>query len=505
LISMIELLTNDEMAQADRLAIAGGVSGISLMNRAGAAVARCVMLRHPPGSRIAVVVGSGNNGGDGYVAARVLATNGYDARVLRVDGGSLRGDAATAAGHWSGPTEAASPAQLVGAHAIIDAVFGAGLDRPVQGAARSIIEAMNAAGCPVFAVDLPSGINGTTGAVMGVAVRAIETVTFFRKKPGHLLLPGRLHCGRVSVADIGIPDEVLAHIRPSTVSNVPQVWLDHFPRPGLDGHKYTRGHAVVLSGGIASTGAARLAARGALRAGAGLVTIASPRDALAVNAAANLAVMVRAVDEISEFSELLADPRRNAVVLGPGGGVGAKMRDRVLVAMATGAALVLDADALTSFAGELARLAAAIRGRRASVVLTPHEGEFIRLFNGMPDILEAPSKLMRARAAAAATGAVVLLKGGDTVVAGPDGRAVIADNASAWLATAGAGDVLAGFCAGLLAQGMPALEAASAAVWLHGEAGSEAGPGLIADDLPEALRPVYRRLLGERSDGGLTP
>jgi hydroxyethylthiazole kinase-like uncharacterized protein yjeF len=495
--SMIELLTNAEMSEADRLTIAGGVPGIALMDRAGEAVACCVMLRHPPGSRIAVVAGSGNNGGDGFVVAGLLAASGYDVRVLRVSPGDLRGDAATAEQQWAGPTEQASAAQLAGADAIVDAVFGAGLDRPVEGAARTIIEAMNAAACPVYAVDLPSGINGTTGAVMGVAVRATETVTFFRQKPGHLLLPGRLHCGRISVADIGIPEEVLAQIRPTTVRNMPIGWLGHFPRPRLDGHKYTRGHAVVLSGGVASTGAARLAARGALRAGAGLVTIASPRDALVVNAAANLAVMVRPVDETSEFSDLLADRRCNVVVLGPGGGVGAKMRERVLAAMTSAPSLVLDADALTSFAGDLPVLAAAIKGRHAPVVMTPHEGEFSRLFNGLDRISEAPSKLMRARAAAEATGAVVVLKGGDTVVAAPDGRAAIADNATAWLATAGSGDVLAGFCAGLLAQTMPAFEAASAAVWLHGEAGQEAGPGLIADDLPEALRPVYRRLLGD--------
>ena len=409
----------------------------------------------------------------------------------------MRGDAATAAQRWTGATEPATAARLAGADVIIDALFGAGLDRPVEGTARAIIDAMNAAACPVHAVDLPSGINGTTGAVMGAAVRAAETVTFFRQKPGHLLLPGRLHCGRIHVADIGIPARVLDQIRPATFRNAPELWIEHFPRPRLDGHKYTRGHAVVLSGGIDSTGAARLAARGALRAGAGLVTIASPREALAVNAAASLAVMVRSVDDASAFSEFLADRRRNVVVLGPGGGVGPRMREFVLAALAAGPALVLDADALTSFAGDLPALTAAIKGRKAPVLLTPHEGEFSRLFSELGEAAPAPSKLARARAAAAATGAVVLLKGGDTVVAAPDGRAAIADNASAWLATAGSGDVLAGFCAGLLAQQMPVFEAACAAVWLHGEAGNEAGPGLISEDLPEALPAVYRRLLGD--------
>jgi ADP-dependent NAD(P)H-hydrate dehydratase / NAD(P)H-hydrate epimerase len=493
---MLELLTNPEMGEADRLTIAGGVPGIELMERAGAAIATCVTLKHPPGSRIAVVAGSGNNGGDGFVAARLLADRGYVVRVLRVGSINLRGDAALAAQRWSGATEPATPERLADADAIIDALFGAGLDRPVEGAARAMIEAMNAAACPVYAVDLPSGINGTTGAVMGAAVMAAETVTFFRRKPGHLLLPGRLHCGRISVADIGIPASVLDKVRPTTFHNSPALWLKHVPVPRLDGHKYIRGHAVVLSGGIDSTGAARLAARGALRAGAGLVTIASPHEALAVNAAASLAVMVRPIDDAAALADFLADVRRNVVVLGPGGGVGPRMHELVRTALTAPPAVVLDADALTSFAGDLHPLMVAIRARQAPVLLTPHEGEFSRLFNGLETVAQATSKLERARAAAAATGAVVLLKGGDTVVAAPDGRAAIAENASAWLATAGSGDVLAGFCAGLLAQHVPVFEAACAAVWLHGEAANQIGPGLISEDLPEALPVVYRQLFG---------
>ena len=360
---------------------------------------------------------------------------------------------------------------------------------------------MNASGRPIYAVDLPSGINGTTGAVMGAAVRARETVTFFRCKPGHVLLPGRLHCGNIRLFDIGIPQTVLSQIGPRAFKNSPKLWIEQFREPQLDGHKYGRGHAVVVSGGIASTGAARLAARGALRVGAGLVTIASPRDALLVNAAASTAVMVRAVDGTRELSEFFADARRNAVVLGPGGGVGAQMREMVLAALSATPAVVLDADALTSFSGDFAALTNGIRQRSAATILTPHEGEFSRLVGEVQGIAHARSKLDKARGAASESGAIVLLKGADTVVAAPDGRASIADNASAWLATAGSGDVLAGFVAGLLAQGMPAFEAASAAVWLHAEAGNEAGPGLIAEDLPEALPAVYRRLFGHSWTG----
>jgi hydroxyethylthiazole kinase-like uncharacterized protein yjeF len=496
---MIELLTNAEMGEADRLTIAGGVAGMTLMENAGRAVADRVAARHPPGSRVAVVAGPGNNGGDGFVAARILRERGHRVSVLLVGNAArLKGDAALAAQRWLGPTTAAQPTALSSADVIIDALFGAGIDRPVEGLPRAMIEAMSAAassGVCVVAVDLPSGTNGSSGAVMGAAVNASETVTFFRRKIGHLLLPGRLHCGPVHVADIGIPASVLEPTAPRTFVNAPDLWIARFPVPRIEGHKYGRGHAVVVSGGLSSTGAARLAARGALRAGSGLVTIASPRDALLVNAAASLAVMVRPVDGAAELSEFLRDARRNAVVLGPGGGVGRNMRELVLAALAGERAVVLDADALTSFADDPQALIDTIGKRAGATVLTPHEGEFSRLFKAMTE--KATSKLEKARQAAATTGAVVLLKGPDTVVAAPDGRAAIADNGPPWLASAGSGDVLAGIAAGLLAQGMNGFDAAAAAVWLHGEAGHEAGPGLIAEDLPETLPKVYRRLLGE--------
>lgn len=494
---MTELLTNAEMARADQLAIAGGVAGIELMERAGAAVADAVASHHPRGAGVVVVAGPGNNGGDGFVAARLLAERGYRVRILLVGQLSrLRGDAVLAAKKWDGPVAAADPAGLDGADVVIDALFGAGLDRPVEGQARAIIEAMNAQRAPIVAVDLPSGINGTSGAVLGAAVKAARTVTFFRKKPGHLLLPGRLYCGTTSVADIGIPASVLGRVAAKTFENVPALWRRDFPVPGLTGHKYNRGHAVVLSGPSWFTGAARLAARGALRAGAGLVTIASPREALPVNAAASLAVMVRPVDGAEELEAFLADRRLNAVALGPGLGVSGSTCALVLAALAGERAVVLDADAITSFASDPSRLAQGLLARAGrGTIMTPHEGEFSRYFWTLDNRTKAGSKLERARLAAELTGSVVLIKGADTVVAAPGGRASIAANAPAFLATAGAGDVLTGMAVGLMAQGMPAFEAASAAVWLHGEAALAAGPGLISEDLPEALPRVYRALL----------
>ncbi|MGH6790046.1 MAG: NAD(P)H-hydrate dehydratase [Pseudolabrys sp.] len=497
----MELLTSAEMAEADRLAIAGGIPGIELMENAGRAVADAIA--GLPGQRVVIVAGPGNNGGDGFVAARHLAERGYAVRVSMVgDVQHLKGDAAEAAGHWSGPVEAASPVSLTDTDIVIDALFGAGLSREVEGLPRAMIRAMNSCGAPVLAVDLPSGVNGTTGAVMGIAVKAAQTVTFFRRKTGHLLLPGRLHCGAVQVADISIPDGVLGRIGSRTFVNTPELWGRSFPLPRAEGHKYTRGHVVAVSGGMVTTGAARLAARGALRAGAGLVTIASPRDALAVNvtAGANSALMVRPVTGAAELKKFLADTRRNAVVLGPGGGVGAAMRKQVMAALASEAAVVLDADAITSFAGNPAALFAAIGKRKErSVVLTPHSGEFSRLFKVIHQNTQVIDKLQKTRLSTQKSKAIVLLKGADTVVAAPDGRATIAENAPPYLATAGAGDVLGGMIAGLIAQGMPAFEAASAAVWLHGEAAAEFGPGLVADDLPETLPKIYQRLFAALS------
>jgi hydroxyethylthiazole kinase-like uncharacterized protein yjeF len=412
---------------------------------------------------------------------------------------SLQGDAALAARGWKFPVLPFNPQAIGHPALIIDALFGAGLNRPVEGEPYAMIEAINAHGAPVLSVDLPSGVNGTTAAVMGIGINATETVTFFRRKPAHLLMPGRIHAGRqVRVADIGIDESVLAEIRPQTFENVPQGWCASFPVPRIDGHKYARGHAVIVSGDIAATGAARLAARGCLRAGAGLVTLASPRDALAVNAAALTAVMVQAVDTAVEFAELLTDKRLNSFVIGPGAGIGDRVRDFVVTALSAQRSLVLDADALTSFAAAPDRLFEAIMGSEdKQVVLTPHEGEFPRLFSDISNKHPHRSKLERVRAAAERSGAVVLLKGADTVVASPDGRATIASNAPPWLATAGAGDVLAGMIAAMLAQGVPAFEAASIGAWMHGEAAREAGPGLIAEDLPEVLPAVFRRLYDE--------
>ncbi|HEX6443050.1 MAG TPA: NAD(P)H-hydrate dehydratase [Stellaceae bacterium] len=476
------LLSPAEMGEADRLTIASGTPGIELMENAGRAVADAVSRRWP-NQPVAVLCGPGNNGGDGFVAARILAERGWPVRLALLGAReALKGDAALAAARWLGTVEPLGPAALEGVRLVIDALFGAGLARPIEGIAAEIIAALEQRLLPVAAVDVPSGIDGGSGELRGVAPRAALTVTFFRRKPGHLLLPGRLYCGNTLVAPIGIPDSVLDTLAPQTVANDPAWWAGQFPWPGPESHKYTRGHALV-TGGAVMTGAGRLAARAAARIGAGLVTVAAPVPALPIYAAALTHVIVQPVAGLDDFNRLLADPRRNAALIGPGAGVGAETLDRALAILAAGKRAVLDADALTSFADNAEVLFGAIR---SPSVLTPHEGEFARLFGASGSKL-ANNKVERARRAAEQSGAVMLLKGNDTVVAGPDGRAAISEGAPPELATAGSGDVLAGIVLGLLAQGMPAFEAASAAVWLHAEAARQFGPGLVAEDLIEAL------------------
>ena len=472
------------MGEADRLAVAGGVPAATLMQHAGQAVAREVIRRWSP-RPVAVLCGPGDNGGDGFVAARVLAEAGWPVRLaLLGPRDRLAGEARRHAELWTGTVEPMAPAALDGAALVVDAVFGAGLNRPVDGAAQAALAA--ARGLPVVAVDVPSGVAGDSGADLGAIPTAL-TVTFFRKKPGHLLLPGRLLCGKVAVADIGIPASVLDHLAPDTFENDPALWLADLPRPHDGGNKYDRGHALVW-GGWPMTGAARMAARAAARAGAGLTTVAVPEVAVPVYAAALTSIMVRSVAAPADLDRLLADPRISALLIGPGAGVDADTRARVLTMLGTGRATVLDADALTVFQEDPAALDRAIAG---PCVLTPHDGEFRRLFDTAGD------KLARARAAARRCNAVIVLKGTDTVVAAPDGRAVINANAPATLGTAGSGDVLAGFVLGLLAQRMDPFLAAAAAVWLHGAAAASFGPGLIAEDLPDLLPGVLRGLFGD--------
>ena len=479
---------------ADAAAIAGGAAGVDLMEAAGRAVAETVLERHLP-RPVVVLCGPGNNGGDGLVAARHLHAAGWPVRVASLgDRAALRGDAAWAAQSWKGPVEPLRAGLVDGHPLMIDALFGAGLGRPIEGAAAELIDKMNREALQVVAVDVPSGLHGDSGEVMGRAPVAECTVTFFRAKPGHYSVEGLRRCGVLKIADIGVPCSVLEAINPQLWRNAPALWREHLLFNDPATHKYARGHLTILGGAVA-TGAARLAATAARRAGAGLVSIAAQRAVMAIYQAAEPGNLITEVGEGGDFACLLADERRNAILVGPGSGVNERTRDSVAAALATGRAVVLDADAITVFSADPSSLFEAIRG---PVLLTPHEGEFRRLF---PDLSALPGKVERAREAACCSGATVLLKGPDTVIAAPDGRAVINTHAPATLATAGSGDVLAGIAGGLMAQGLAPLAAGSAAAWLHGDCAFRfERPGMIAEDLidriPEALAAV---MPGDRS------
>jgi hydroxyethylthiazole kinase-like uncharacterized protein yjeF len=479
------LLDVRRMGEADRLTMAAGTPVTELMENAGRAVAREIGQRWPA-RPVAVLCGPGNNGGDGFAAARHLSEAGWPVRIaLLGPRDHLTDEARHHAERWRGAVEPLTPAVLDRAELVVDAIFGAGLSRALEGPAADTLTAAARSGLPIVAIDVPSGLMGDTGEALGAAA-AVLTVTFFRKKPGHLLLPGRLLCGEVVVADIGIPPSVLNQIVPDTFENDPGLWVADLPRPHDGGNKYTRGHALI-SGGYPMTGAARMAARATARAGAGLTTIAVPEIALPIYAAALTSIMVHPLAAPEDFDRLLGDRRFSGFLIGPGAGAGAETRTRALAMLGTGRPTLLDADAITAFQDDPSSLDRAIVG---PCVLTPHDGEFHRLFDPSGD------KLTRTRAAAHRSGAFIVLKGSDTVIAAPDGRAIINANAPPTLATAGAGDVLSGILLGLLAQGMEPFLAAAAAVWLHGAAAVAFGPGLIAEDLPDLLPAVLRYLDG---------
>jgi hydroxyethylthiazole kinase-like uncharacterized protein yjeF len=480
-----ELLTTQQMYDADSAAIEGGVTGERLMEAAGAAVV--TEIRRRWASRpVLIVCGPGNNGGDGFVIARLLKEAGWPVTLsLLGQRGALEGDARLNADRWNGDVLPLSVDVLEGAALYVDALFGAGLTRPLDGVALAVISGMAETDVPCVAVDVPSGVHGDTGMVLGDAVTAALTVTFFRRKPGHLLMPGRARSGEIVVADIGLPEATLKTIEPRSYANTPMLWLRDFPWPSAEDHKYTRGHALV-AGGTAMSGAGRLACWAARRIGAGLVTAAGSPEVLphyTADAPGLLTLPFRTADE---FADILADTRKNAVLVGPGGGVSRTTHDIVLAAVNAGKSLVIDADALTAFRESPGDLFEALRGTTA--VLTPHEGEFSRLFKMTGD------KLTRARKASQMADSVVLLKGADTVIAAPDGRAAINFNAPPTLATAGAGDVLAGTVVGLLAQGMPPFEAACAAAWLSGDVATAFGPGLLAEDICQGIPGSLARL-----------
>ncbi len=487
---MHEILSVKQAYMADHLAEGAGIESYALMLRAGKALAGAA-LAAPHGGAIQVLCGPGANGGDGYVAAKILHEAGREVSVYSFgDVARLKGDAARAYLDWHGAVIPATPDIITGDGILIDALFGAGLSRPLANEVAALVQAINASGAYVISADLPSGIFGDNGTVPDVHVRARETVTFFRQKPAHVLQPSREFCGQITLADIGIPDQVLGEIQPQCFENDPSLWPDLPPFPSVTTHKYSRGHVLVRCGAALQTGAARLAARAALRAGAGLVTLLADADAAQVCAAHETEVMITSRDTKNTLETILSDRRVSAAVIGPAGGVDAAMREDVLAIRTHQCPLVLDADGISAFADTPDQLFAVLD---ETCVLTPHEGEFARLFPDLAD--RSHSKIVRAQAAAKRAGCVMVLKGPDSVIATPDGRVIINTNAPPWLATAGSGDVLAGIIGALLGQGATGFAAAACGVWLHGAAGAVCGRGLIAGDLVAALPSVLQTQL----------
>ncbi len=482
------ILTVADVSAADRAAIAAGTPGRVLMERAGSAVAAAIRDRFAP-CRTLVLAGPGNNGGDAYVVASQLKAAGFEVRIEAL-AEPRTDDAKLAAAAWDGPTQSLK-GTFGDAELVVVGLFGAGLDRPLTGEAQRLARVSEKAPQRVVAIDLPSGLSGDTGRPVGdAAFHAGLTVTFQARKPAHVLQPGRSYCGEVVVADIG-----LGETRSNLFENTPELWLGKFPWPAVNAHKHSRGRLIVVSGEAWRTGAARLASRGGMRIGAGLVTILSPPEALLVNATHLEAVMLAPFETEQELEAAGQDAE--AVVIGPAAGVNDATLANVLALARTGAALVIDADALTVFRDDPEELFSVLD---RDDVLTPHPGEFERVFPGL--LTSATNKVEAAREAARRAGAVVLVKGADTVVAAPDGRAAVNLNGAPWLATAGSGDVLAGFIGGLLAQGMESFEAACAAAYLHAEAGASFGPGLISEDLPGLAPKVLADLL-KRDNGRL--
>ena len=482
-----DLFLPRDMAVVDRAAAASGIDSYHLMEAAGAHVAAAFLHRFPEAMRALVLTGPGNNGGDGHVAGRILASSGVPTLRYGMEPGA-GGDALRARQNFPGEIRRLDACNPRPGDVIIDALFGAGLSRPVDQDVASRCDRIAEADCPVLAVDLPSGLSGASGKVLGRCPAAQVTVTFAGLKPGHVLTPGAQLCGEILLCDIGIPGRLIRPARAWSL-NHPGLWSGHLPQMAVTQYKYTRGHLVVFSGPAIASGAARLAASAGLHAGAGLVTMASPPGAVLVNASHLSAIMQKAIRDREQLANFLSDKRLSAFVIGPGFGDLTKARDFTQLLAMTGCPLVLDADGLTAFAGRTEALGDVFSGK-TRLVITPHEGEFRRLF---PEIAadDDRSKIEKALAAAASINAVVVYKGPDTVIAAPDGRAAVNTDAPPQLATAGSGDVLSGISGSLLAQGMPPFEAACAAVWMHAEAGRKAGAGLTAETLCDAVDPKH--------------
>ncbi len=485
----LQVLSVPQMYEADRLAIESGISGLELMENAGQGIAAHIEEGWDACS-VLILCGPGNNGGDGYVVARALSEAGWPVAVHTFgDPEKLSGDAKMMFELYLGDTFPLSEIDLSGTELVVDALFGAGFKGELPDEIRNLFLEIKNKEIPFVAVDVPSGVNGSSGEICPGTIEANLTVSFFRPKIGHLLYPARSYIGALDIVDIGIPEEVLDTIDVRISDNDPDLWLDNMPKYLASDHKYSRGHAAIVGGGMSSTGAARISARAALRAGAGAVTVVSPPSALMIYSQAQEAVMVKSVEDDLQFSDWLKEKRINTVLVGPGNGIKERTRTFVEMSLKLDCSVILDADALTVFKDDPDKLFGLIKNKnKGQVVITPHEAEFVRLFD------LSGSNLERCQQASTLSGAIVLLKGATTVIADPDGQAVMNTIAPPWLATAGSGDALAGIIAGLAASTIDLYKATCAAVWIHSEAANEFGPGLIAEDIETIIPRVLSNI-----------
>jgi len=489
--NIIEILTSEQMYRADLLAVKNGISSYQLMGNAGKCITREIIKKCRKG-RALILCGRGNNGGDGFVVARLLSARGWPTQVgvLRSLKG-IKNDALRASKEWKGTTFELSLTQLKkrirGCSVVVDALFGIGLNRPVKENIKGLINVVNKSKIPCISIDIPSGIDADSGKMLGTAIRADATVSFFRPKLGHFLFPGREYTGNLTIADIGIPDSAIQKIKPTIFLNGPELWGKKFPWPSYRDHKYSRGHALIV-GGEEMTGAARLAARACLRTGSGLVTIVANRSSSRIYKMEMPEILSVVADHVNDLKKVISDRRKNVFLIGPGIGVSGSTLKKVLLLLSKKRPCILDADAISAFSRSPTKLFKSVFPR---CVLTPHEGEFARLF---PKIAKRKNinKVTKCILASSDANGIVLLKGPDTVISRPDGLSVVNCNAPPTLATAGSGDVLAGIITGLIAQGMDSFNASVAGAWIHGEAANLFGPGLVADDLPNLIPQVLR-------------
>lgn len=487
--------TATQAKQCDELAITQfDMEGKTLLENAGDQVAEVLLQQFQPCPTL-ILCGPGNNGGDGYVVANHLRTAGFEVTLLQF-GAPKNGSAAEMiAKEWQGKAiafdEKKAISLLKSYDLYVDAIFGTGLSRTLPEPLLRFIQALNQVKAPIISIDIPTGVDAETGQLHGGAIKATHTVTFTTRKVGHMLFPGRAYAGEVIVKNIGLPEKLLTTVVPYIFRNIPDLWQSKLPlkkaAKQLTMHKHQHGKLMVASDAESMTGATRLAALGAARTGVGIVHLAVPEATAMVYTLTQASWIIHKNEKAETLRELLKQVKPEAVLVGPGFGLDSQIHHYIEIMLKSRIACVLDADALTAYAGQAEELGNLVKG---PLIITPHEGEFARLFPNLKG-----SKIERAGEAAHILNGIVVLKGADTVIAAPSKLTVINDNAPWWLATAGSGDILAGMIAGFLAQGMPAFDAACAATWIHSEAANAFGPGMIAEDILPQLPKILTRWL----------